>query len=54
MRLWTIQGIAIYEQMVNENTSSTDPYRIELELLSNLVADYSEAHFSIDKSMLDR
>ena len=51
---WAVTRVEQLLPLVNENTPSSDPYRTELELLSNLVADYSEAHFSIDKSILDR
>ena len=37
---------------VHENTPSTDPASIELELLSNLVADYSEEVFDIGEPSL--
>ncbi len=33
--------------LVTETTPETDPNYIELVLLSNLVADYSEEHFSV-------
>ena len=33
--------------LVDDNTPASNPYRIELELLSNLVADYSDMHFAI-------
>jgi len=38
--------------LVDENTSFDDPNSIELELLSNLVADYSEANFSLGEPSL--
>ena len=37
---------------VHEDTPSTDPASIELELLSNLVADYSEEVFDIGEPSL--
>lgn len=46
------QAVARVEQLlplVDDTTPRTDPNSIELELLSNLVADYSEKHFSIGK-----
>ena len=33
--------------LVDDNTPKDDASLIELELLSNLVADYSEEHFAI-------
>ena len=33
--------------LVDDNTPRTDPNSVELELLSNLVADYSEKNFAI-------
>lgn len=50
------QAVARVEQLlplVDDTTPRTDPNSIELELLSNLVADYSEEHFSIGKPCLD-
>ena len=35
--------------LVDENTPKADINRIELEYLSNLVADYSDKHFAIEK-----
>ncbi len=45
-------AVARVEQLlplVDENTPPTDINRIELEYLSNLVADYSDKHFTIKK-----
>ena len=33
--------------LVNDNTPLDDPNSIELKLLSDLVADYSDEHFTI-------
>ena len=33
--------------LVNDETPLDDPNSIELELLSNMVADYSEEHFAM-------
>ena len=38
--------------MVDDNTPLEDPNSIELELLSNLVADYSDEHFAIGEPTL--
>ena len=35
--------------LVDDDTPEDDPNRIELEMLSNLVADYSDDHFNINK-----
>ena len=35
--------------LVDDDTPEDDPNRIELEMLSNLVADYSYDHFNINK-----
>lgn len=44
---WAVNRVEQLLPLVNDNTPRTDPNSIELELLSNLVADYSEAHFSL-------
>lgn len=38
--------------MVKDDTPLTDSYSIELELLSGLVADYSDEHYSIGEPAL--
>ena len=38
--------------MVTDETPLDDPNSIELELLSNLVADYSEEHFALGEPTL--
>ena len=38
--------------LVDDNTPLDDPNSIELELLSNLVADYSDEHFAIGEPTL--
>ena len=35
--------------LVTDETPRNDPNSIELELLSNLVADYSDEHYSIGR-----
>jgi HTH-type transcriptional regulator/antitoxin HigA len=50
--LYTLIEIIAYrvEQLlplVDDNTPLNDPNSIELELLSNMVADYSEEYFSL-------
>lgn len=49
---WAVARVEQLLPLVDDNTPRTDPNSIELELLSNLVADYSEAHFSIGKPVL--
>ncbi len=49
---WAVARVEQLLPLVGEDTPRTDPNSIELELLSNLVADYSEAHFSIGKPKL--
>ena len=34
--------------LVNDNTPTDDKHYVELVLLSNLVADYSDEHFAIE------
>ncbi|MDR0894896.1 MAG: helix-turn-helix domain-containing protein [Prevotellaceae bacterium] len=49
---WAINRVEELLPLVNDNTPLNDPNSIELELLSNLVADYSEEHFSIGEPTL--
>ncbi len=49
---WAVARVEQLLPLVDDNTPRTDPNCIELELLSNLVADYSEANFSIGKPTL--
>ena len=49
---WAVARVEELLPLVDDNTPRTDPNSIELELLSNLVADFSEAHFSIGKPSL--
>ena len=44
---WAVAKVETLLPLVDDNTSADDPVSIELELLSNLVADYSDAHFAI-------
>lgn len=44
---WAVKRVEELLPLVDDNASATDPNCIELELLSNLVADYSDEHFSI-------
>ena len=49
---WAVGRVEQLLPLVTEDTPPTDPNFIELELLSNLVADYSEAHYSLGKPTL--
>lgn len=42
---WAVKKVEGLLNRVTDTTPPEDPDRIELELLSNLVADYSEEHF---------
>ena len=44
---WALKRVEQLLPLVNDDTPRTDPNSIELELLSNFVADYSEAHYSL-------
>ena len=46
---WAVARVEQLLPLVNDNTPLTDPNSIELELLSNLVADYSDEHYSIGR-----
>ena len=45
---WAVARVEELLPLVTDETPSNDPRSIELELLSNLVADYSEEHFAIE------
>lgn len=49
---WAVARVEQLLPLVDDNTPRTDPNCIELELLSNLVADYSEENFAIGKPAL--
>ena len=44
---WAVARVEELLPLVGEDTPSSDPSSIELEILSNLVADYSDEHFAI-------
>lgn len=44
---WAIKRVEELLPLVTDETPLDDPNSIELELLSNLVADYSEEHFAM-------
>ncbi len=49
---WAVNRVEELLPLVNENTPEYDSNYIELELLSNLVADYSEEHYSVGEPTL--
>lgn len=49
---WAVERVEELLQVVNEDTPTYNPQYIELDLLSNLVADYSDEHFAIGKPTL--
>lgn len=46
---WAVARVEQLLPLVTDETPRSDPYSIELELLSNLVADYSDEHYSIGR-----
>ena len=49
---WAVKRVEDLLPLVKDDTPLNDPNSIELELLSNLVADYSEEHFSLGEPSL--
>lgn len=49
---WAVKRVEELLPLVKEDTPLNDPNSIELGLLSNLVADYSEEHFSLGEPSL--
>ena len=49
---WAVKRVEKLLPLVDDNTPLNDPNSIELELLSNLVADYSEKNFSLGEPSL--
>lgn len=49
---WAVERVEELLHVVNEDTPEYSPQCIELNLLSNLVADYSEEHYAIGKPTL--
>ena len=49
---WAVARVEKLLPLVNDETPEDDASYIELVLLSNLVADYSEAHYSVGKPTL--
>ena len=51
---WAVKRVEELLPLVGDNTPLNDPNSIELELLSNLVADYSEEHYALgEPTMVD-
>ena len=44
---WAVAKVEALLSLVDDTTPPGDPNSVELELLSNLVADYSDVHFFI-------
>ena len=49
---WAVKRVEELLPLVTDDTPRTDSNSIELELLSNMVADYSEEHFAIGSPSL--
>ncbi len=49
---WALQRVEELLPLVTDETPLTDPNSIELELLSGLVADYSDEHYAIGEPTL--
>ena len=49
---WAVSRVEELLPLVDDTTPKDDPNLIELELLSNLVADYSDEHFAIGSPSL--
>lgn len=49
---WAVERVEQLLPLVTDKTPTNDPKSIELELLSNLVADYSDEHFSVGEPSL--
>lgn len=51
---WAVSRVEMIMDTVDDSTPVDNPARIELELLSELVAEYSEEHFSLgEPSLID-
>lgn len=49
---WALKRVEELLPLVTDETPLNDPNSIELEMLSNLVADYEEEHFALGKPSL--
>lgn len=51
---WALQRVEELLPFVKDDTPLDDPHSMELELISGLVADYSDEHYSIgEPSLID-
>lgn len=48
---WAVRRVEQLLPSVKEDAPEDDPARIELELLSELVSEYSEEHFTISRKL---
>ena len=49
---WAVARVEELLPLVTDDTPKDDPNSIELELLSNMVADYSDEHYSVGQPSL--
>ena len=49
---WAVKRVEELLPLVKDDSPLNNPNTIELELLSNLVADYSEEHFALGEPTL--
>ncbi|MBD5373620.1 MAG: helix-turn-helix domain-containing protein [Bacteroides sp.] len=49
---WAVNRVEQLLPLVNDETPENDPNYIELVLLSNLVADYSDEHYAVGEPSL--
>ncbi|MFB0973483.1 MAG: helix-turn-helix domain-containing protein [Bacteroidales bacterium] len=49
---WAMERVEELLPLVKDDTPCNDPASIELELLSELVADYSDKHFALESPAL--
>lgn len=49
---WAVKRVEELLPLVNDDTPRNDPNCIELEILSNMVADYSDQHYAIGEPSL--
>lgn len=49
---WVVARVEILLPLVDEDALQNDPYRIELELLSELASEYSEENYSLGEPSL--
>lgn len=48
---WAVRRVEQLLPLVKEDAPEDDPARSELELLSELVSEYSEEHFTISRKL---